>query len=106
MTRVTIKLWESNVKNTPLLDDLYRAIDLLRQVDENQLEFAPDAHVSEDVEQLTGLSVYPVETHLANMQARVEAVKKAGDQLEYRAASDYVSRLIVACVRLAPPSDD
>ncbi len=94
------------MKNAPLLADLQRAIDLLRQVDENKLEFAPDVHVSEDVQKITGLSEYPVETHLANMQARVEAVRKAGDQLECRAASDYVSRLIVACVRLAPPSDD
>ena len=94
------------MKNTPLLADLHRAIDLLRQVDESKLEFPPDAHVSEDVQKLTGLSVYPVESHRANMQARVDAVIKAGDQLESRAPSEYVSRLIIACVRLAPPSDD
>jgi hypothetical protein len=94
------------VKNTPLLADLHRAIDLLKQVDESKLEFLPDAHVSEDVQESIGLDVYPVESHLANMQARVEAVMKAGDQLESRAPSDYVSKLIIACVRLAPPSDD
>lgn len=94
------------MKNTPLLADLHRAIDLLRQVDESKLEFLPDAHVSEDVQKLAGLNEYPVESHLANMQARIAAVVKAGDQLESRAPSDYVSRLIIACVRLAPPSDD
>ncbi len=43
---------------------------------------------------------------MANLQARIEAVVKAGDKLEPRDPSDYVSKLIVACVRLAPPSDD
>ena len=100
-----IKL-ERNVKTIPLLADLHRALDLVKQVDESKLEFLPDAHVSEDVQTLTGLNEYPVESHLANMQARIEAVVKSGDQLESRAPSDYVSRLIIACVRLAPPSDD
>ncbi len=94
------------MKNTPLLADLHRAIDLVRQVDEARLEFLPDAQVSDDVQKLTGLNAYPVDSHLSNMLARVEAVIKAGDQLESRAPSDYVSKLIIACVRLAPPSDD
>jgi len=34
------------------------------------------------------------------------ALRKAGDLLEPRDASGYISKLIVACVRLAPPSDD
>ena len=55
---------------------------------------------------LTGLKEYPTDTHRANMHARIEAVRKAGNQLEPRGPSEYVSRLIVACVRLAPPSDD
>ena len=86
--------------------DLERALDLLRQVDESQLGFPPDSSVSPDVQELTGLSEYPTETHRANLQARIAAVSKAGDKLEPRAPSDYVSKLIVACVRLAPPSDD
>lgn len=90
----------------PLLADLGRALDLLKQVDERELDFAPDPDVSPDVRQLTGLKAYPTETHLANVQARIEAVKKAGEKLEPRDPSDYVSKLIVACVRLAPPSDD
>ena len=32
--------------------------------------------------------------------------RKSGDKLEPREPSDSVSKLIVACVRLAPPSDD
>jgi len=86
--------------------DLERALDLLRQVDESQLDFPPDSNVSPDIHQLTGLDEYPAETHLANLQARIAAVLKAGDKLEPRGPSDYVSKLIVACVRLAPPSDD
>ena len=91
---------------TPLLADLGRALDLLTQVDESRLDFDPDHNVSPDIRELTGLETYPVDSHLANLQARIEAVVKAGDKLEARDPSDYVSKLIVACVRLAPPSDD
>jgi hypothetical protein len=94
------------VRHTPLLADLERALDLLNQVDESRLDFAPDRNVSRDIRELTGLETYPVNSHLANLQARVEAVVKAGEKLEPRDPSDYVSKLIVACVRLAPPSDD
>ena len=89
-----------------LLADLERAFDLLSQVDESRLDFAPDREVSPDIRKLTGLETYPVDTHLANLQARIAAVVKAGNKLEPRDPSDYVSKLIVACVRLAPPSDD
>ena len=89
-----------------LLADLERAFDLLSQVDESRLDFAPDREVSPDIRKLTGLETYPVDTHLANLQARIAAVVKAGDKLEPRDPSDYVSKLIVACVRLAPPSED
>ena len=89
-----------------LLVDLGRALDLLQQVDESKLEFAPDPKVSADIFELTGLETYPVDTHQANLRARIEAVIKAGDKLGPREPSDYVSKLIVACVRLAPPSED
>jgi len=92
--------------STPLLADLRRALDLLQQVDESELDFAPDQNVSADIRKLTGLDSYPVDSHLANLKARIKAVVKAGDKLEPRQPSEYVSRLIVACVRLAPPSDD
>jgi hypothetical protein len=88
------------------LADLQRALDLLNQVDESRLDFAPDGNVSPDIRELTGLETYPVDSHLANLKARIKAVVKAGDKLEPRDPSDYVSKLIVACVRLAPPSDD
>jgi len=91
---------------TLLLADLERAFDLLTQVDENRLDFAPDRNVSADIRELTGLETYPVDSHLANLQARIKAVVKAGDKLEPRDPSGYVSKLIVACVRLAPPSED
>jgi len=97
------------MSRTPLLADLERALDLLKQVDESRLDFAPDPHVSPDIRELrelTGLEAYPVNSHLANLQARIEAVEKAGNKLGPRDPSDYVSKLIVACVRLAPPSDD
>jgi hypothetical protein len=94
------------VRNTPLLADLERALDLLNQVDESRLNFAPDRNVSPDICELTGLEMYPVDSHLANLQARIEAVVKAGEKLGPRDPSDYVSKLIVACVRLAPPSED
>ena len=92
--------------HTPLLADLERAFDLLNQVDESKLDFAPDGNVSPDIRELTGLEAYPIDSHRANLQARIEAVVQAGDKLEPRDPSDYVSKLIVACVRLAPPSDD
>ena len=91
---------------TSLVVDLERALDLLKQVDESKLEFDPDANVSADIRELTGLQTYPVDSHLANLRARIEAVVQAGDKLGPRDPSDYVSKLIVACVRLAPPSDD
>jgi hypothetical protein len=91
---------------TSLLSDLGRALDLLKQVDESKLEFAPDANVSADIRELTDLQSYPVDSHQANVQARIEAVIQAGDKLGPRDPSEYVSKLIVACVRLAPPSDD
>ena len=89
-----------------LLADLERALDLLMQVDESQLEFDPDPTVSGDIRALTGLESYPVDSHQANLRARFDAVVAAGDRLDPRDPSEYVSRLIVACVRLAPPSDD
>ena len=92
--------------NTQLLADLERAFYLLNQVDEKNLDFDPDGKVSNDINELTGLQKYPVDSHRANLQARIEAVEKAGDKLESREPSDYVSKLIVTCVRLAPPSDD
>ncbi len=92
--------------HTPRLADLGRAFDLLKQVDESRLDFAPDQNVSPDIRALTGLETYPVDSHLANLQARIEAVVKAGDKLEPRDPSEYVSKLIVECVRLAPPSED
>lgn len=91
---------------TSLLSDLGRALDLIKQVDESKLEFAPDANVSADIRELTDLQSYPVDSHQANVQARIEAVVQAGDKLGPREPSEYVSKLIVACVRLAPPSDD
>ena len=92
--------------NARLLADLERALQLLEQVDESKLEFAPDPDVSPDIRELTGLEEYPAETHIGNLQARIAAVISAGDRLEPRGASSYVSKLIVACVRLAPPRDD
>ena len=91
---------------TPLLADLGRALDLLKQVDESRLDFAPDPNVSPDIRELTGLETYPVDSHRANLQARIAAVVQAGDKLGPRDPSDYVSKLIVTCVRIAPPSDD
>ena len=89
-----------------LLDDLERALHVLQQVDESQLDFPPDPNVSPDIHQLTGLDEYPANTHRENLQARIAAVVKAGDGLKPREPSGYVSKVIVACVRLAPPSDD
>lgn len=92
--------------DTRLLADLERAFYLLNQVDERNLDFDPDEYVSPDIRELTGLETYPVDSHHANLQARIEAVEKAGGKLEPRDPSDYVSKLIIACVRLGPPSDD
>lgn len=89
-----------------LLGDLERALHILEQVDESKLDFSPDPQVSDDIRQLTGLDEYPANTHRENLLARIAAVVKAGDSLKPRDASEYVSKLIVACVRLAPPSDD
>ena len=89
-----------------LLADLERALDLVKQVDESRLDFDPDPNVSTDVREHTGVEAYPTDSHQANMQARIKAVLGAGDRLDPRDPSDYVSRLIVDCVRLAPPSDD
>lgn len=91
---------------TPLMADLQRAYDLLKQVDESKLSFEPDPTVSPDIRKLTDLENYPVDSHLANLQARIDAVARAGDKLEPRDPSDYVSKLIIECVKLAPPSDD
>ena len=92
--------------HNPLLADLERAFDLLKQLDESKLGFAPDPNVSPDIRALTGVQSYPTDSHASNLRARIEAVVKAGDELETREPSDYVSKLIIACVRLAPPSDD
>ena len=94
------------MERTALLADLERAFDLLKQVDESRLNFAPGPDVSPDIRELTGLDSYPTDSHRANLQARIEAVVKAGNKLKPRGPSDYVSKLIVACVRLAPPSED
>jgi hypothetical protein len=94
------------VTHTPLLADLERALNLLYQVDESKLDFAPDPNVSPDIRELTELETYPVDSHRANLKARIAAVVKAGDKLGPRDPSDYVSKLIVECVRIAPPSDD
>ena len=91
---------------TPLLADLARARELLRQVDESQLGFEPDPTVSADIAGITGIESYPTESHVANLKARIAAVKQAGDQLDPRAPSEYVAALIEKCVKLAPPSDD
>ncbi|MFK7856820.1 MAG: hypothetical protein AB8B79_22065 [Granulosicoccus sp.] len=91
---------------TPLLADLERALDLLRQADEEKLDFAPDPNVSSDIRELTGLETYPTETHRENLQARIKAVMQAGDSLASREPSEYVSKLILVCVKLAPSSDD
>ena len=85
--------------------DLERALELLRRVDESKLEFPPDPNVSSDIRELTEVLEYPTKTHIENLSARITAVAKAGDRLKSRDASSYVSKLIIACVRLAPPDD-
>ncbi len=94
------------METNPLMADLGRAMQLLRQVDETELDFPPDPNVSADVQQLTGIEKYPTTSHRDNLRARIDAVTQAGDRLEPRDPSGYVAKLIVACVRLAPPSDD
>jgi len=89
-----------------LLVDLERASDLLNQVDESRLDFTPDGNVSPDIRELTNLDKYPVDSHRANLKARIEAVIQAGDKLDARDPSDYVSKLVVECMRLGPPTDD
>ena len=66
------------MRNTPLLADLERALDLLKQVDESRLDFSPDRNVSPDIRELTGLETYPVDSHLSNLRARIEAEKSGG----------------------------
>jgi cytochrome c556 len=58
-----------------------------------------------DIREQTGVLEYPTKTHRENLKARISAVAKAGDKLETRDASSYVSKLIIACVKLAPPDD-
>jgi hypothetical protein len=91
--------------NSVIMADLERALELLKQVDESDLKFSPAPNVSPDIHELTGIEEYPTKTHLENLKARIFAVSKAGDKLVSRDASSYVSKLIIACVRLAPPSD-
>jgi hypothetical protein len=91
--------------NSIIMADLERALQLLKQVDESKLEFPPNPSVSSDIKELTDVSEYPTKTHLENLRARINAVAKAGDKLKSRDASSYVSKLIIACVRLAPPDD-
>ena len=94
------------MKNTALLADLSRALELLNQVDESRLDFSPDGEVSADVRDITGVESYPIDSHVNNLQARIDAVVKAGDRLNPRDTSDYVSKIIPACAKLAPPVDD
>ena len=91
--------------NSIIMADLERALQLLRQVDESKLGFSPNPNVSSDIKELTGVLEYPTKTHLENLRARITAVAKAGDRLKSRDASIYVSKLIIACARLAPPDD-
>ena len=91
--------------NSVIMADLERALQLLEQVDESKLEFSPNPNVSPDIRELTGVLEYPTKTHLENLKARIAAVAKAGDKLKTRDASSYVSKLIIACVKLAPPDD-
>ena len=78
----------------------------MNQVDESDLDFAPDGAVSADIRKLTNLQEYPVDSHRSNLKARIEAVKKAGDKLDSRDTSEYVSKLVVECMKLGPPTDD
>lgn len=91
--------------NSIIMADLERALQLLKQVDESNLTFSPDPKVSLDISELTGITEYPTNSHFENLEARIKAVAMAGDKLESRDASNYVSELIIACARLAPPDD-
>ena len=91
--------------NSIIMADLERALQLLKQVDEDNIDFSPDPEVSLDIRDLTDVKEYPTNSHLENLEARMNAVAKAGDKLHSRDASSYVSALIVACARLAPPDD-
>lgn len=92
--------------HSPLLADLERALELVSRLDESQLDFAPDGEVSADIREITGLASYPVSSHKENVQARINAVLQARDKLKPRVASNYVSKLIPACAKLGPASDD
>lgn len=92
--------------HTSLVADLERALQLVEQVDEHELGFLPDPDVSDDVREITGITAYPTDSHRHNVKARLDAVLRAGDALQPRGASVYVSRLIAACGRLAPRGDD
>ena len=92
--------------NTALLADLDRALELLRQVDESELDFPPDGESSADIRELTGIESYSTSSHKENLQDRIAAVVEAGDKLKPRVSSKYVTKLIPACVKLAPPVDD
>ena len=91
--------------NNTILADLERALQLLKQVDEKDLDFFPDPNVSPDIIALTDITEYPTQTHMANVMARIDAVIEAGDKLETRGASDYVTKIIFTCIKLAPPND-
>ena len=91
--------------NSLIMADLERALQLLKQVDESNLDQLPDPEVSHDIRELTDVTEYPTNSHLENLEARIVAVAMAGDRLESRDASSYVSALIVACAKLAPPDD-
>ena len=94
------------MSNSALLADLERALELLKQVDESELDFPPDGETSADIRKLTGIESYSVDSHTQNLRDRIAAVVKAGDKLKPRASSKYVSKIIPACVKLAPPVDD
>ena len=42
---------------TALLVDLERAYELLNQVDESRLDFAPDGEISADIREITGIDL-------------------------------------------------
>ena len=69
--------------NNTILADLERALQLLKQVDEKDLDFFPDPNVSPDIIALTDITEYPTQTHIANLMARIDAVIKAGVKVIY-----------------------
>ena len=89
-----------------LLSDLDRALELVNQIDESELDFPPDGEISADIRELTGIESYPTSSHKENLKARIAAVVKAGDKLQPRASSKYLSKIIPACVEICPPVDD